>query len=298
MIDQIVFTSPTSFPSGPTPSTIASAGLTLHASTGYRTISRADGLVGAPAPRDVTRIAPGRDGVIEDTKWLSERIIVLEGELWGASQRAVLDDWGTLNAAFESTMFAQGQLTITLPAASGGSTQQRWCNVTLASPAQVSLEGGSAYLSYQVTFRASNPRWYCITQNTSALAIATTVTATSSTNTVTNAGTAPSLPRFTWTAGTGRVFDNIKVTVPTAYTTLSPQGSEIKLFSSSVVNALAANDYFDCSTLTTSTSGILSATTEWPVLYPGTSSWNWTQATSSGSSGSSTCTVSWYDAWW
>jgi hypothetical protein len=296
MIDSLVFTPPTLLDS--TPALSAAAGLTLHATTGNRQVVRADGVMGAPAPRDVTRTAPGRDGVIEDTRYLADRIIVLEGEVWGTSQRAVLDDWATLNSAFESTMLAQGQLTVTLPAASGGSTRQQWCKVTLASPAQVSLEGGSAYLSYQVSFRASDPRWFGMTQNTSALVIATTTTATSSSANVTNAGTAPSLPRFTWTSGTGRVFDNLKVNVPTTYSTLSPQGSEIKLSSASVVNALAANDYFDCATRTTSTSGILSATTEWPVLYPGTSSWNWTQATSSGSSSSSTCTMTWFDAWW
>jgi hypothetical protein len=259
-------------------------------------------MVGAPAPRDVTRTAPGRDGVIEDTRYLTDRIIVLEGELWGASQRAVLDDWATLNSAFESTMLGQGQLTVTLPAASGGSTRQQWCNVTLASPAQVSLEGGSAYLSYQVSLRARDPRWFGMTQNTSALVINATGTSsmTSSSATLTNAGTAPSAPRFTYTFSGANypVVQSIDVTVPSAYTTLSPQGSTISLVGASGANPLqfANNGYVDCLTRTTSGTAALSASTEWPVLYPGSSTWSWTVL--ANGTVTYTATASWYDAWW
>ena len=291
MIDQIVFTPPTLLST--TPSSSASAGLTLHSTTSTRQISRAEGVMGSPAPRDVTRTAPGRDGVIEDTKWLNDRVIVLEGEIWGTSQRAVLDDWATLNSAFEATMLAQGQLTVTLPAASGGSTQQRWCKVTLASPAQVSLEGGSNYLAYQVSFRAADPRWYGITLNTSS----TTVTGGTGTAsaTISNAGTAPTMPKFTF-AGSDSVA-LLQVDVPTAYSTLSPQGASINLApgSGGVFN-VNSSSYIDCSIKkAVFSSGSISATTEWPILYPGSSTWTWGSASPSGNH---TTTLSWYDAWW
>jgi len=223
----------------------------------------------------------------------------LEGEIFGASPRAVLDDWNTLNSAFESTMLSQGQLTVTLPAASGGSTQQRWCNVTLASPAQVSLEGGSAYLAYQVSFRAKDPRWFGMTQNTSTQSVSVTSgtsPVTSSSQTISNAGSAPSLPTVSFT-GALTSTGTVTVTVPTAYTNISPQGSTIPLVMQSVFGATTYTGVVDCGLKTVS--GVyVAATTEWPVLYPGSSSWTLTAAATPVGSQTFTATVSWYDAWW
>lgn len=266
----------------------------LHASSGNYKVSRADGIVGPPSPRDVSRVAPGRDGSLDDTRYVGERNITIEGEIIGSSQSDVWTKWDALAAAFQSTLLSKGTLKITLP----DGTTERQTSVVLTGAAQPSFEGGSAFLQYQVNFRAPDPRWYGTTLNTSAATIATTVGATSSSQTVTNAGNAPSSPLFTWTSGTGRVLDYLTLTVPSAYTSISPQGSSIVLQSDATILALALNDYINCGTRTTNTVGVISPTTEWPVLYPGSSSWNWTQITSGGSSASSTCTMSWRDAWW
>lgn len=266
----------------------------LHAASGNYKVSRAEGIVGPPSPRDVARVAPGRDGSLDDTRFLNERSIVLEGEIIGSSQSDVLTKWDALAAAFQSTLLSKATLTVTLP----DGTTQRQTSVVLSGAAQPAFEGGSNYLQYQVNFRAPDPRWYGTTLNTSTATIASTGIATSSSVNVTNAGNAPSAPLFTWTAGTGRLLDYVTVTVPTAYSTISPQGSTIVLDASGTASILAANDYIDCALRTASTLSLLSPTTEWPVLYPGTSSWTWTQQLSGGSSSSSTCTLSWRDAWW
>jgi len=266
----------------------------IHAATGNYQISKADGIVGPSSPRDVFRTAPGRDGVLDDTRYLGERNITLEGEIIGSSQSDVWTKGDALSAAFQSTLLSKGTLTITLP----NGTTQRQTSVVLTGAAQPSFEGSGAYLQYQVNFRAPDPRWYGTTLNTSTATIATTVVATSTSTNVTNAGNAPVSPRFEWTAGTGRLLDYVTVTVPSAYSTVSPQGSTIVLDASATASILAANDYIDCGLRASSTLNLLSPTTEWPVLYPGTSSWTWTQQLSGGSSASSTCTLSWRDAWW
>lgn len=266
----------------------------LHASTGSYKVSRADGIVGPPEPREVSRTAPGRDGTLDDTRFLTDRKITLEGEIIGSSQSDVWTKWDALAAAFQSTLLSKGTLTVTLP---DGSTQ-RQCTVILTGSAQPSFEGGSAYLQYQVNFRAPDPRWYGTTLNTSALTISATAATTSSSANVTNAGNAPSAPKLTWSpVSSGLYFDYATFTVPTAYTSLSPQGSTIVLDGSTGSAAISNNNYVDCATRTTNTTSVLTATTEWPVLYPGTSSWNWTQQYA-GSTSNSTCTVSWRDAWW
>lgn len=298
MIDSIVFTPPTALGATPALSAAAGGAVTLHSNSSTCKISKADGLIGTPAPRDVVYSLPGRDGTTSDTRDITERLITLEGELWGTSARDVLDQWGTINSALHTSLLSPGQLTITLPAGSGSSTQ-RWAMVELAGSPQTSLEGAKGYLSFQVVMRAMDPLWYGITKNTSALSIASVSNISSSSATVTNAGTAPVSPMFTWTpVSAGLYFEKATVTVPTAFSTVSPQGSTIVLNNAGGASGLMSNnDYIDCARRYTNTVYLLSATTEWPVLYPGASSWNWTQQYA-GSSSASTCTLSWYDGWW
>ena len=298
MITSILFTPPTALGATPALSAASADAVTLHADTGTRQVSRADGLLGVPAPREVVYMLPGRDGTTSDTRDVNERLITLEGELWGTSSRDVLDQWGTINSALHTSLMSPGQLTITLPAGSGSSTQ-RWAMVELAGSPLTSLDGNASLLTYQITLRATDPRWYGITKNTSALSIASVGAVSSSSATVTNAGTAPIAPKLTWTpVSSGLYFDKATVTVPTAFSTVSAQGSTIVLDNAGGASGLVANnDYVDCATRYTSAVYLLSATTEWPILYPGSSTWNWTQQYS-GSTSSSTCTMSWYDGWW
>jgi len=259
----------------------------LHAASGSYKVSRAEGVVGPPNPRDVSRVAPGRDGSLDDTRFLNERNIVLEGEIIGSSQSDVLTKWDALAAAFQSTLLSKATLTVTLP----DGTTQRQTSVVLSGAAQPAFEGGSNYLQYQVNFRAPDPRWYGTTLKTStATRTGTSGTATAS---AVNAGNAPTAPTFTFNGA--YYLDALSVTVPSAYTSLSPQGSTMAVAMSPYL-LVDATTSLDCGarTISNGVGGLLS-TTEWPVLYPGTSSW--TQQSSPGIS-TRTVTMSWRDAWW
>lgn len=282
MLSQITFTPATG------------SAVTLHASTGNYQVGRAEGVFGPPSTRDVSRLNAGWDGSLDDTHLFDERKITFEGSVIGSSISNAVSNFETLTSAFATSLITPGTLTITL---ADGSTQ-RWCKVILSDAVQPSVSGGSALVDYQVSFRAPDPRWYGSTLKTSALSIAATAGTTSSSANVTNSGTAPSSPTFTWTpVATGMYFDKATVTVPSAYTTVSPQGSTIILSGETGSNAIAANDYVNCATRYINTNAVLNATTEWPVLYPGTSSWTWATQYA-GSTSTSTCTMSWYDAWW
>lgn len=291
MFQKIVFTPPTALGANPSASASASGAFTLHDVVSSRQVSHAEGLIGPPAPRDVTRVTPGRDGTRDDTRYLSERLIVLEGEIWSSTQRGALDDWTSLSAAFQQTLISPGQLTITLPAGSG-STQQRWTNVVLAGPIMPAFEGGSNLIQYQVTLRANDPRWLGITASTDTLAV---TSGSSSTNTVSNSGSAPAYPVFTF-SNTAEV-NQVQVSVPSAYTSLSPQGSPIVLQASGSSFSVTSSSSIDTLARTATSLGTnkLNARTEWPILYPGSSTWNWTKTSGSGST---TVTMTWYDAWW
>lgn len=264
--------------------------VTLHDATGSYKVSHAEGLAGPPAPRDVSRSAPGRDGSLDDTRYMGERSITLEGEIVGSSQSDVLSKWDTLASAFQSTLLAKGTLKITRPDSS-----VRQATVIMTGSASPSFEGGASFLQYQINFRAPDPRWYGTTLNTSATSI--TGNGSSTTTSITNAGNAPSQPKFTF-GGTDSV-GVIAVNVPSAYTSISPQGSAIELQAggSGYFN-VDSSSYIDCLTKTASLasgSPSMSATTEWPILYPGTSTWVWASASPVGTH---TTTISWYDAWW
>jgi hypothetical protein len=220
---------------------------------------------------------------------VGERSIVLEGEIIGSSQSDVWTKWDALSAAFQSTLLSKGTLTITLP----DGTTQRQTSVVLTGAAQPSFEGGSAYLQYQVNFRAPDPRWYGTTLNTSTATIST-LSGTSTSASAVNAGNAPVSPTFTF----GSSFDvaQIDVTVPTAYTSLSPQGSLISMTMGGLIS-VNSSSFINCATRTVSlVANGLASTTEWPVLYPGTTTWNQTSAGTAGVARN--VVMSWRDAWW
>lgn len=276
-----------------TPALAGASAITLHSSS-TRQLTKIDGLVGTPSVRSVQRALPGRDGISDDSRYLDSRNIVLEGELWGATGGAALEDLSLITSAFQTTLLSPGVLTVTYE---NGTV--RWTNVKLAGAIDSSVQGASRLVSYQVQLVAPDPRWYSTTLNTSALTISASVATTSSTATVVNAGTAPSLPLFTWTGGTGtgRLIDKVTVNVPAAYATVSPQGSAIILDDSGTATPLVSGSYVNTA-LRTTTLDSLSSVTEWPVFYPGSSTWDWSIQLSGGSGGTTTCTASWYDAWW
>ena len=290
---------------------VVGSAVDLHASTGSYKISRADGIVGPPDPREVSRTAPGRDGTLDDTRFVSERKITLEGEIIGSSQSDVWTKWDALAAAFQSTLLSKGTLTVTLP----DGTTQRQTSVVLTGTAQPSFEGGSAYLQYQVNFRAPDPRWYAT--STSSLTLtnpsAANVVFTSTAQNMVNSGNAPTGISFSISGGTGSLNDYFKfsVTPPSAYQTYA--GASLDLFGTQTAGGVTdfiTRPYGSTSTIDTlartatntnsawANLGVKpAANTEWPILYPGTSTIVRTSYTG-GSTTGQTIVATWRDAWW
>lgn len=267
----------------------AGSAVTLHAATGNFQVGLAEGVFGPPATRDVARSNAGFDGSLDDTHLFDERKLTFEGTVIGSSISNAVSNFETLTAAFTTSLITPGTLTITL----ADGTTQRWCKVILADAVQPSVSGGAALIDYQVSFRAPDPRWYGMTLRSSTATISS-LSGTSTSVSAVNAGTAPVGPKFTF--GSSFNLAQIDVTVPSAYTSISPQGSPITLGMTGLI-AVDASSFIDCQTRSVSlVANGLSATTEWPVLYPGTSTWTQTSAGSSGVARNAT--MSWYDAWW
>jgi hypothetical protein len=102
----------------------------------------------------------------------------------------------------------------------------------------------------------------------------------------------------------------VQVNTPSAYSSLAPGGAnQILLLGSAVPStssiASGKNVVYDTGLRTrtpsdgTAATGALAATTEWPVLYPGTSTITWTAySLSNMASTKPSCVVTWRDAWW
>lgn len=281
------------------------ADVVLHGpDTSNRYLSRIQGVVGPPAPRDVVRVRSQADGIVDDSKFLSERIIVLEGEIWGATGGAALSDLSTVSQAFSSTLLSPAKLTVTYE-----NGTQRFCYVKLSGSVDVSVEGASRLAQYQVQLRAADPRWYDPTLKTvtlSAPSSGLTFSSTTSTGT-TNSGTAPSPLTITVTAGSGGslTVNEIGVTLPSTYGPLVPQSYTSAIFSNPSMSIVGSGSGFTIpastsrtfysATRTASSLTDIDSNTEWPMIYPGTVSMGIGAAASSVNGAS--CVFTWYDAY-
>jgi len=287
-----------------TPPMTGASAVTLHGNGQTdRNLARIQGLVGPPAPRDVVRPRSQADGVVDDTKFLSERLITLEGEIWNSTGGAALSDLSTVSEAFTSSLLSPAKLTVTYE---NGTT--RFCYVKLSGSVDVSVEGASRLVQYQVQLRAADPRWYSTTLNTVTLSRSTsgtTWTASTSSGT-TNAGTAHSPLTIAVTAGSAALtVAEVGVSVPSTYGSLVPQTYLSSLFSNpsfSIVGtgsgftvAAGATRTFYSATRIASSLAEISSQTEWPMIYPGSTTMG--IASSSSNVNGSSCVFTWYDAY-
>ena len=308
-----------------TPAYSATA-VTLHggATASTRMLSKIDGLFGPPSPRVVERVRPGIDGVVLDaTRFLDGRSITLEGELWGATGGASLDDLSVISESFASTLLSEGLLTVTYE---NGTV--RTCRVKMVGGFDVSVEGGSRLVQYQVQLKAPDPRLYDTTLRTVSLPItpfassggAYVLGTTAATNLV-NSGTAPVSPTVTITiplsaSTTVKAPFKFTITPPTGYSTISPWGAT-QVFqwsdgattgyiagAGSTSTARAVVSGANRTITQTETSGSVDwstrpdAVSEFPLLYPGTSTATWTYKTSMANATGVSCQFTYYYAYW
>jgi hypothetical protein len=288
-----------------TPPMAGAAAVTLHGnSQTNRNLARIQGLVGPPAPRDVVRPRSQADGVIDQTTFMAERTITLEGEIWGSTGGAAISDLSIVSEAFTSSLLAPATLIVTYE-----NGTERLCQVKLSGSVDVSVEGGSRLVQYQVQLRAADPRWYANSLNAVTLSRSTSgLTWTTSTSSgTTNAGTAPSPLTVEVTAPTGNslTVSEIYVTVPSTYASLVPQsytGLSGTTPSFSIVGtgtgftiAAGTTRTFYSRTRTASSLSDIDSRTEWPMIYPGTVTMG--LSTTSSNVNGAKCVFSWSDAY-
>jgi len=294
-----------------TPPMSGASAIVLHGSgTSSRYLSRIQGVVGPPSPRDVLRARSQADGAVDDTKFLTERTIVLEGEIWGSTGGAALSDMSTVSEAFTASLLSPAKLTVTYE---GGTT--RFCYVKLSGSVDVSVEGASRLVQYQVQLRAADPRWYDTTLNSQTVSMSTATYSPSAT--LTSAGTAPSPLTIAVTAGTADLgINTITVTAPLTYSSLVPNtysssGDQVlvsTLTGAGSGNRIGVSMGLTRTFVTATRSGVYSASgvspladvhqkSEFPYVYPGSNTAVISGIGTSGMLGASTV-YSWYDAFW
>ena len=136
--------------------------VSLHESS-TRSLRRADGLVGVPGTRDSVRPWPNAHGSIDESRWMTDRVITLEGEIWGSTYEQVFDEFGLINKAFLESL-TEGPSTLKWTRGGAGTALQ--AEVKLAGPVQTSIAEGGKFLRYQALLRAPDPRAYSQTQTT------------------------------------------------------------------------------------------------------------------------------------
>lgn len=175
-----------------------------------RSLVHVDGLTGITMPRGSVYDRPEGDGAVEaPVQYQSARMIVLEGETWAATVAAAWADWRALLTVLQNALSTDTQIKWREV---GGAVDLQM-TVRLAGEVLPPLEDGVGRLAFQITARAADPLSYAQSLS-SANAIAPTGTGgiptplptpisvgavTGGSCTVTNAGNAPTWPKFTIT---------------------------------------------------------------------------------------------------
>lgn len=151
----------------------ASGNVTLHstAAGSSAVVSRAEGLQGTPAIRNIITPRSQASGAFSRTRFTEHRTITLEGEVLGSTVEGAFDNFDTIAAAMYDSVSTER----TLKWRRDSSGQQLQAGVRLSEFQPLTLTDGAAWIKYQATFIAPDPRVYDQTQTTgtgSALAAA------------------------------------------------------------------------------------------------------------------------------
>lgn len=138
--------------------------VTLHSETGKRVLANATGLAGIGAPRESRRDRPTAHGGIDDSKWESGRLIVLDGEVFSTAGIAdAFTEFRQVTKPMLQTLDHGPALLRWTEGTSGLALQRK---VKLASDVDPPLSDGAAALSYQCQLFAEDPRAYSQTLTT------------------------------------------------------------------------------------------------------------------------------------
>ena len=142
----------------------SSGNVTLHSTASGSTavVSRAEGLQGTPPIRNLITPRSQASGGFVRTKFTDHRTITLEGEVLGTSVENAFDNFDTLAAA----MYDSVNTERTLKWRRDSAGQQLQAGVRLSDFQPLTLTDGAAWIKYQATFVAPDPRVYDQTATT------------------------------------------------------------------------------------------------------------------------------------
>ena len=167
--------------------------VSLHAVTigSKRVVTRAEGLQGLPALRDVQTVKGQQSGAYIRSKYVGARTITLEGEIIGSSIEDSFDEFDTISKALSSSVSTPGVLQWTRDAA--GQALRVTCQLSSLSP--LVLTDGGNMLQYQVSLVCGDPRVYDQAETTGT---GTTITdaAVGGTVSYSNIGSLPTPPKI------------------------------------------------------------------------------------------------------
>ena len=142
----------------------ATGNVTLHstAAGSNAVVTRAEGLQGVPPVRNIVTQRSQASGGFVRSLFTDTRTITLEGEVLGSTIEEAFDNFDVLAAAIYDSISTERTLKWRRDAAG----QQLQAGVRLQDFQPLTLTDGAAWIKYQATFVAPDPRVYDQTQTT------------------------------------------------------------------------------------------------------------------------------------
>ncbi len=125
---------------------------------GARDVARATGLVGLSAPRGESRALTEQHGSINRARWLSSKLITIEGECWGDTIDDAYAQYAEVEEAFYGTLSDPAGKLLEWPRMD--LTDDLQAPVKLAGELMPPIEEGAALLRYQAQVEQMDPRAY------------------------------------------------------------------------------------------------------------------------------------------
>lgn len=124
-----------------------------------RDVAKVDGLIGLTAPKgDSKQRSDGHGSAPNRSRFLSAKIVTIEGELWGTTDDDAYAAHDELEAVLYRTLSEGPKLLTYKRAGAAGLALQRL--VKLASPLEPPVENDATTLRYQLMLEADDPRAY------------------------------------------------------------------------------------------------------------------------------------------
>lgn len=142
-------------------------GVDLHdfvEGAGARDVTRVAGLIGLGAPRGESQPLTEQHGSVNRGRWMSSKIVTIEGECWGTTISDAYDQYAIVEQAFYEALTNPAGSVLEWPRMDAADDLQ--AQVKLAGELLPPIEEGAALLRYQAQVEQMDPRAYSQTLKT------------------------------------------------------------------------------------------------------------------------------------